>query len=44
MIDQETAYQSLLYTLQRKNKLSAAELKKAERVRKASLSEGLPNC
>jgi general secretion pathway protein E len=42
MIDQETAYQSLLNTLQQKNKLSAGELKKAERVRKASISESLP--
>jgi general secretion pathway protein E len=35
-------YQSLLLTLQERNKLSASELKKAERVQKTSLAESLP--
>jgi general secretion pathway protein E len=35
-------YQSLLLTLQKRNKLSASELKKAERVQKTSLAESLP--
>ena len=35
-------YQSLLLTLQERNKLSASELKKAERVQKTSLGESLP--
>ncbi len=35
-------YQSLLLTLQERNKLSASELKKAERVQKTSLTESLP--
>lgn len=36
------AYESLLNTLQTKGKLSAAELKKVERVRKGSMAESLP--
>ena len=35
-------YQSLLLTLQERNKLSASELKKAERIQKTSLAESLP--
>ena len=35
-------YQSLLLTLQERNKLSISELKKAERVQKTSLAESLP--
>ena len=35
-------YQSLLLTLQERNKLSVSELKKAERVQKTSLGESLP--
>ncbi len=35
-------YQSLLLTLQERNKLSVSELKKAERVQKTSLAESLP--
>ena len=35
-------YQSLLLTLQERNKLSLSELKKAERVQKTSLAESLP--
>ena len=35
-------YQSLLLTLQERNKLSASELKKAERVQKTALAESLP--
>jgi general secretion pathway protein E len=35
-------YQSLLTTLQEKNKLSASELKKVERVKKTSVAESLP--
>jgi general secretion pathway protein E len=35
-------YQSLLLTLQARNKLSASELKKAERIQKTSLAESLP--
>jgi general secretion pathway protein E len=35
-------YQSLLKTLQEKDKLSSSELKKAERVKKTSISENLP--
>ncbi|MDD5274553.1 MAG: type II secretion system ATPase GspE [Methylovulum sp.] len=36
------AYESLLKTLQDKGKLSSAELKKVERVKKTSVSESLP--
>jgi len=36
------AYQSLLKTLQERDKLSASELKKVERVKKTSVSESLP--
>lgn len=36
------SYQSLLTTLQSKNKLSASELKKVERVKKTSVAESLP--
>ncbi|UOA09657.1 type II secretion system ATPase GspE [Methylobacter sp. S3L5C] len=36
------SYQSLLATLQEKNKLSASELKKVERVKKTSVAESLP--
>ncbi|OYV18032.1 MAG: general secretion pathway protein E [Methylococcaceae bacterium NSP1-1] len=36
------AYQSLLKTLQKKDKLSASELKKVERVKKTSVAESLP--
>ena len=35
-------YQSLLLTLQERNKLSASELKKAGRIQKTSLAESLP--
>jgi len=35
-------YQSLLTTLQKRNKLSASELKKVERVKKTSVAEGIP--
>ena len=35
-------YQSLLATLQTRNKLSASELKKVERVKKTSVADGLP--
>lgn len=35
-------YQSLVLTLQERNKLSASELKKAERIQKTSLAESLP--
>ncbi|MDD2659004.1 MAG: type II secretion system ATPase GspE [Methylococcales bacterium] len=35
-------YQSLLTTLQERNKLSASELKKVERVKKTSVAESLP--
>ena len=35
-------YKSLLLTLQERNKLSASELKKAERIQKTSLAESLP--
>ncbi|MCX7082584.1 MAG: type II secretion system ATPase GspE [Methylococcales bacterium] len=36
------SYQSLLKTLQEKNKLSALELKKVERVKKTSVAENIP--
>ncbi|MDD1624170.1 MAG: type II secretion system ATPase GspE [Methylococcaceae bacterium] len=36
------AYQSLLKTLQERDKLSASELKKVERVKKTSVAESLP--
>ena len=36
------AYQSLLKTLQKRDKLSASELKKVERVKKTSVAESLP--
>ena len=36
------AYQSLLKTLQERDKLSASELKKVERVKKTSIAESLP--
>ena len=36
------AYESLLKTLQEKNKLSASELKKVERVQKTAVAESLP--
>ena len=36
------AYESLLKTLQEKNKLSATELKKVERVQKTAVAESLP--
>ena len=36
------SYQSLLKTLQDKNKLSALELKKVERVKKTSVAENIP--
>ena len=36
-------YQSLLKTLQERNKLSASELKKVERVKKTSVAESLPH-
>ncbi len=42
MATQTTAYQALLDTLQEKGKLSAAELKKVERVKKTAASESLP--
>ncbi len=42
MATQTTAYQALLDTLQEKGKLSAAELKKVERVKKSAASESLP--
>jgi general secretion pathway protein E len=42
MATQTPAYQALLDTLQEKGKLSAAELKKVERVKKTAASESLP--
>jgi general secretion pathway protein E len=36
------SYQSLLETLQKRDKLSASELKKVERVKKTSVAESLP--
>ncbi|MGR9087333.1 MAG: type II secretion system ATPase GspE [Gammaproteobacteria bacterium] len=42
MIDQESAYRPLLKTLQSRQKLSPTELKKVERVQKASIAENLP--
>jgi len=42
MVIQTTAYQSLLNALQEKGKLSAAELKKVERVKQSAVSESLP--
>jgi len=42
MANQPTAYSSLLKTLQNRDKLSLAELKKVERVQKTSVAEGLP--
>ncbi|MDD1611868.1 MAG: type II secretion system ATPase GspE [Methylococcaceae bacterium] len=43
MTDHETAYASLLKTLQDRNKLSVGELRKVERVQKTSMSESLPH-
>ncbi|MGR8953615.1 MAG: GspE/PulE family protein, partial [Gammaproteobacteria bacterium] len=42
MIEHERAYESLLKTLQDRNKLSVGELRKAERVQKTSVPESLP--
>ncbi len=42
MIVEVSPYQSLLKTLQNRHKLSAAELKKVERVQKSSIAETLP--
>ncbi|NOT12023.1 MAG: type II secretion system ATPase GspE [Methylococcaceae bacterium] len=42
MINESTAYQFLLKTLQDKDKLSASELKKVERVQKTTVAESLP--
>ena len=36
------AYQSLIKTLQKRDKLSVSELKKVERVKKTSVAESLP--
>jgi general secretion pathway protein E len=42
MTEQASAYQDLLKTLQAKDKLSAAELNKVERIKKTAVSENLP--
>jgi general secretion pathway protein E len=42
MIKESIAYQSLLKTLQDRDKLSASELKKVERVQKTAVAESLP--
>jgi general secretion pathway protein E len=42
MTNESIAYQSLLQTLQERDKLSAGELKKVERVQKTAVAEGLP--
>ncbi len=42
MNNDSTAYQFLLKTLQEKDKLSASELKKVERVQKTAVAESLP--
>jgi general secretion pathway protein E len=42
MIQQAEPYQALLGLLKKRDKLSASELKKVERVKKTSVAEGLP--
>lgn len=42
MTEQASAYQDLLKSLQAKDKLSAAELNKVERIKKTAVSENLP--
>jgi general secretion pathway protein E len=42
MTEQATAYHDLLKTLQAREKLSAAELNKVERIKKTAISENLP--